>query len=371
MYGIHRAASEPDSAEKTLVVALLRRKNMRKKAQLLRSLLALLCLGVGLVAWSYAEDPKLRDVRWGLRAKLWGQTKSITSLAFSPDGKTLASGSYDRTILLWDVATSKNTAALKGHTGVVSSLSFSPDGKALASAGATDQTIKLWDMATRKNTATFKGHTDTIFSVVFSPKGKILASGSYDQTIKLWDVATGKNTATFKGHSGAVACVAFSPDGKTLATTSCEYHAKTKKLTGELKLWNVATGKLTTDLKVHSACIECVTFSPDGKMLATAGQFDIGFWEVAKDKNTFFILRNRDASEAFSVAFSPDSKTLASAGDAGVMFWDVATRKKRLKRPLVGDTGVNSPVIFSPNGKILAAGSVKGWVKLWDVDTSR
>ena len=167
-------------------------------------------------------------------------------MAFSPDGKTLASGSSDRTIKLWDVATGKEQATLKGHTGCVYSVAFSPDGKTLAS-GSEDKTIKLWDVETGKEQATLKGHTargvspwrsartarrwprgartrrsscgtwrrarsrppsrDTrtvVTSVAFSPDGKTLASGSADKTIKLWDVATGKEQATLKGHTGDV-----------------------------------------------------------------------------------------------------------------------------------------------------------------------
>jgi WD40 repeat protein len=132
-----------------------------------------------------AQEPKLRDT-------LKGHMAFVSSVAYSPDGKTLASGSADTTIKLWDVATGKEQATLKGHTdNTVTSVAYSPDGKTLAS-GSWETTIKLWDVATGKEQATLKGHTHYVYSVAYSPDGKTLASGSYDETIKLWDVATGK-----------------------------------------------------------------------------------------------------------------------------------------------------------------------------------
>ncbi|MEH2266183.1 WD40 repeat domain-containing protein, partial [Nostoc sp.] len=135
------------------------------------------------------------------------------------DGKTLASGSADKTIKLWDVSTGKAMKTLSGHSSSVISVVFSPDGKTLAS-GSADKTIKLWDVSTGKAMKTLSGHSSLVISVVFSPDGKTLASGSFDKTIKLWDVSTGKAIKTLTGHSSFVLSVVFSPDGKTLASGS-------------------------------------------------------------------------------------------------------------------------------------------------------
>jgi dipeptidyl aminopeptidase/acylaminoacyl peptidase len=168
----------------------------------------------------------------------------VNSVAFSPDGKTLASGSGDvGTISLLDVATGKEQATLEGRDGRVTSVAYSPDGKTLAS-GNWDGTIKLWDVATGKEQATLKGHTNWVNSVAFSPDGKTLASGGGASIagefkpgeVNLWDVATGKERATLKGHT-IVVSVAFSSDGKTLASGSYD---KT------IKLWDVAKPEMVS-----------------------------------------------------------------------------------------------------------------------------
>ncbi|EED12010.1 wd40 repeat pf20, putative [Talaromyces stipitatus ATCC 10500] len=150
-------------------------------------------------------------------ALIFAPKGSFFAVAFSPDGKLVASGSVDYTIKLWDLATGTLRQTLEGHSGPVLAVAFSPDGK-LTASGSYDKTVKLWDPATGTLRQTLEGHSDLIQTVAFSPNSKLVASGSYDKMVKLWDLATGTLRQTLEDHSGLVRVVAFSPDGKFLET---------------------------------------------------------------------------------------------------------------------------------------------------------
>jgi RNA polymerase sigma factor (sigma-70 family) len=299
-----------------------------------------------------------------LRATLKGHTGSVLSVAFSPDGKILASGSGARNprspklgceVKLWDVQAGKEKQTLKGHTGTVMCVVFSPDGKTLASGGLEDKAIKLWDVATGKEQATLNS-SDQVVSVAFSPNGKTLASGTWDNTVRLWDVATGKEQAVLKGHAGIVWSVAYSPDGKTLASGSLDQ---------TIKLWDVQTGKEQATLKGHTKEVRSVAFSPDGKSLASASDDKMVIvWDVTlgKMKRTL----KGHTHWVWSVAYSPDNDTLASGSwDKTTRLWDVAKGKERAI--LNGHKLRVLCVAYSPDGKTLASGSSDGTINLWDL----
>ena len=170
-----------------------------------------------------------RRIEAGLIRTFAGHTAQVLAVAFSPDGRSALSGSGDRTLKLWDVATGRELSTLAGHTAAVTSVAFSPDGGSVLS-GSADESLKLWDVATGKEIRTFTGHTERVMSVAISPDGRSVLSGSDDMRLKLWDVATGKEIHSFTGHADSVGSVVFSPDGRSALSGSHDM---------SLKLWNL------------------------------------------------------------------------------------------------------------------------------------
>lgn len=193
---------------------------------------------------------------------LTGHTASVWSVALSPDGRTLASGSNDRMIKLWSLPAGKLLHTLPGHRSDVLSVAISPDGRTLAS-GSKDRTIKLWSLPTGKLLHTLSGHSGMLRSVAFSPDGQILASSSWDKTIRIWQLPTGKLVRTLSGHTGYVNSVAISSQGQTLASGSDDT---------TVKLWNLQTGKLLRTLPQHASYVNSVVIDLDGNTLASGSQ---------------------------------------------------------------------------------------------------
>ncbi|MBD2343457.1 serine/threonine-protein kinase [Anabaena subtropica] len=287
---------------------------------------------------------------------LQGHSDVVFSVAISPDGKTFASGSKDKTIKLWNLTTGEQIRNLAGHSGGVGPVAISPDGKTLAS-GSGDKTIKLWNLATGQQIRTLTGHSSEVNSLAISPDGKTLASGSSDTTIKLWNLATGQQIRTLTGHSERVLSVAISPDGKTLASGS-------RNTT--IKLWNLTTGQelrsLTGDSWAYSLVI-----SPDGKTLVS-GHFDsntITLWNLETGEKIHTLKGHSNL--VLSVAISPDGKTLASgSGDDTIKLWNMATGEQI--RTLKGHSHLVNSVAFSPDGKNLVSGSFDNTMKIWRLE---
>ena len=316
--------------------------------------------GKRLASASFDNTVKLWNTTTGEEIKtLKGHTDTVYGVSFSPDGKMLATASGDKTVKLWDTSTGKEIKTLKGHTNGVFGVSFSPDGKMLASASG-DRTVKLWDTSIGKELKTLRGHTDWVWGVNFSPDGKRLASASGDRTVKLWDTSTGKEIKTLNGHTNWVQGVSFSPDGKMLASASAD---KT------VKLWNTTTGKEIKTLNGHTDVVYGVSFSPDGKMLASAsGDTTVKLWNATTGKQIKTL--NGHTNWVQGVSFNPDGKRLASASfDNTVKLWDTSTGK-----PIKTLSGHTNPVLgvsFSPDGKRLASASRDNTVKLWDTTTDK
>jgi WD40 repeat protein len=314
---------------------------------------------------------RLWDVATGRELQqLTGHTDDVNSVAFSPNGKILASGNgdilggWDTTVRLWDVATGRELKKLTGHTDSVNSVAFSPNGKILASGsgdilGSGDNTVRLWDVATGRQLQQLTGHTEGVTSVAFSPNGKILASGSGDilgsgdNTVRLWDVATGRQLQQLTGHTEGVTSVAFSPNGQILASGSRD---------NTVRLWDVATGRELFQLTGHTNDVNSVAFSPNGQTLASGSEdHTVRLWDVATGRELQQFTGHKYS--VYSVAFSPDGQILASgSSDKTVRLWDVATGREL--QQLTGHTDGVKSVAISPD-RLLASGSSDGVVRLW------
>jgi len=289
--------------------------------------------------------------------KILGSWESARSVAFSPDGKTLATGSKDKNVRLYDVATGRCLLLLEGHEGTIFSVIFSPDGKLLAS-GSKDKKIRIWDIATGQTLRTLEGHAGDVNSLSFSPDGKTLASGSDDKSVRIWEVSTGKEIDKFRGHVGRVFCVAYSPDGKLIASGSED---KT------YRIWDVSRGSEVR--KCEGTEIYSLAFSPDNRVLATGGQDQaIRLWEVASGKEIRkFVGHDNYIS---TLVFSPDGRTLASGSmDKSIRLWDVKNWSEL--RKFDGDWGTVYSVAFSPDGNALASAYSATAALIWNLAPKR
>lgn len=275
----------------------------------------------------------------------------VQKVRFSPDGKTIATASFDNTAKLWS-ADGRELLTLKGHTLPVVDVSFSPDGKTIATA-SRDGTVKLWNHQ-GKLLKTLNAHKNSVvWSVSFSPDGKKIATASDDKTVKLW-TSDGRILKTLTGHTKEVYSVSFSPDGKKIATAS---------LDETVKLWDIE-GKLLDTFTGHKDWVSSAIFSPDGQIIASASaDKTVILWDV--NKKTKLVMRGHNDAVT-EVVFSPNGQMIATASwDRTVKVWQ---RNGVLLESFEGHQGQVYSVSFSPQGNILASASNDKTVKLWQVN---
>jgi WD40 repeat protein/transcriptional regulator with XRE-family HTH domain len=304
---------------------------------------------------------------WNLEngALLWlGQhTGSIHRLVFTPDGRTLASGGDDAAIRLWDISTGKHLQTLSCQSSAVYALAWSPDGSLLAS-GSVDGSIRLWQMqgiqAAQPGTATrlLTGHSGLVWSVAFAPDGHTLASGSFDRTVKLWDVESLEVRETLAGHTAPVNALAWSPDGSLLASGSRDQM---------IWLWDVERGSYRMALHGHTAIVHDLAFTPDGRSLLSGSEDGtLRVWNVERGQCTRVI--QGYAVTLYDVAWNPGGSRLASAGsDTLVTIWESDGRTP--PRLLHGHSWIAYGVAWSSNGRWLSSSGLDNAVQVWDATT--
>jgi WD40 repeat protein len=291
-----------------------------------------------------------------LRLNLTGHTGWVRAVAFFPNGFSFASGSYDRTLRLWNVRDNQSFGTLSNHLGSISginAIAVHPNGSTFATA-CIDKSIKLWNFRSGQPIRNLEGHDGQVYSVAYSPNGQTLLSASADKTIKLWNWRKGEQLKTFAGHQDKVVSVAFHPDGKKFASASSD---KT------IKIWDVSTGKEILNMTGHTDAVNAIAFSPDGKLLVSGSQDQtVKIWDVNTGKIERSLSEHTDG--VLAVAFNRDGSAIASGGvDKIIRIWNVETGA--IVQTLSNHQAPILSLSFSPKDQTLVSGSADRSVKVW------
>ena len=309
--------------------------------------------GTRIVTGSVDMTAKVWDARTGAAlVELKGHMGRVNSVAFSPDGTWIVTGSVDRTAKVWDARSGTIVLQLKEHTGAVNSVAFSPDGTSIVT-GSEDQTAKMWDARSGAVLVELIGHRAVVETVAFSPDGGRIVTGSSDSTAKVWDARTGSLLLDLKGRGGWVHSVAFSPNGMQIVTGNLDRTAK---------VWDAHSGASLVELKGHSEAVNSVSFSPDGTRIITGGDSTAKVWDARRGAA---LVELKGHSEAVnSVSFSPDGTRIITGGGNMAKVWDA--RNGNALFELNGHTKVVTSVTFAPDDTRIVTGSEDQTVRIWD-----
>ena len=293
-----------------------------------------------------------------LRLNLTGHTGWVRAVAFFPNGFSFASGSYDRTLRLWNIRDNQSFGTLSNHLGSISginAIAVHPNGNTFAIA-CIDKSVKLWNFRSGQPIRTIEGHTGQVYSVAYSPKGKDLASASADKTIKIWNWRNGELLQTFAGHQDKVVSIVFHPDGKKIASASSD---KT------IKIWEVSTGKELLNITGHKSPVNAIAFSPDGKFIVSGSQDQtVKIWDASTGKILQTLTGHKDS--VLAVAVNRDGSAIASGGvDKTIRIWNVKTGETT--QVLSEHTAPVLSLSFSPKDETLVSGSADRSVMLWQL----
>ena len=316
--------------------------------------------GDQIVSGSYDSIVRILDVETGKEVKKFeGHSGAVYSVAYSQNGEKIVSGSEDKTLILWNAETCKELKKFQGHTSFVISVAISTNALNVVS-GSDDKAVILWDVEAGIELKRFLGHSGYICSVAFSPLGDKIVSGGDDRTIRIWSTETGAELTKIKGHSDTVYSIAFSPSGQQIVSSSDDR---------KIKIWDVETGNEIQRFDGHLDAVLSAVFSPNGERIAS-GSHDrtVRIWDVETGRE---LKKYEGHLETIrSVAFSPQGdKIVSCSDDKTIRIWDEEVRKELKKYE--GHFDNVHAVAFSPDGGRIASGSGDKTVRLWDKETGK
>ena len=316
--------------------------------------------GSRLVTGSKDKTAKVWDAASGKQLlTLTGHSDSINSAVFTPDGRRIVTASTDGTAKVWDADTGRDLLTFNGHGGSVHSVSCSPDGQQVVTANS-DRTAKVWDLASGHELIVLKGHTAQVVAVAFSPDGRRVVTGSEDDTAVVWDVVSAQPLLALKGHTDAVCSVAFSSDGTQIVTGGYD---------GTARIWDATTGRQRSVLTGHSDRIRCARFSADGRRAVTGSDDQTAkVWDTTTGQELFSLKGHLEV--IWSVAFSPNSQDIATvSGDETAKIWSATGEQEYLTFRQHSDR-VRSAA-FSPDGRRIVTGSDDKRAEVWNAATGQ